>query len=166
MHADDGHHEGDYTMTEIPNADDEIKRGLPYTAPRGHAVGGVESGATVVHSPAAVSISPHGVVPKRTATEAPPIHPSMTPGNRGHAVSKAHAPAQPLDNVQGSLPTKAVDVPPLHMGARGRDLTSDPTYRGPRYDTDHGDAILNEADGSTHLPGAVHHSHTSNMRKR
>jgi hypothetical protein len=155
-------------MTKIPHSEAEIKKALPYGAKRDFAVGAVQDGTTVVHSPAVVSISPYGTVPKRTAHEAPPVHPSMAHngGNRGHAVSKAHAPAQPLASVQGSDATKRVDVPPLHMGARGRDMTSDPTYRGPKYRPDLADAVLDETVGDRHLPGAKPVGHTDNMRKR
>jgi hypothetical protein len=155
-------------MTKIPHSENELKRALPYAAPRGHAVGGVESGATIIHSPAAVAINPTAGLPKRTSTEAPPVHQSMANngGNRGHAVSKSIPTAAQLLSVQGSDATKRVDLPPLHSGARGRDLTSDPTYRGPSYDPSAGDAVLDESEGSRHLPGAVHHSHTSNMRRK
>lgn len=142
----------------------EARGPQPHTPGGDHAVGGVVGGATVVASSAAVSISPHGSgVPK--VRHAAPVHPSMTNNGGGHAVSRRHGTAQPLDNVQGSRPTKAVPVPPLHTGAPGRPMTSDPDYRHASYSPELGDAVIAETVGPRHLPGAEHHSHSRYAKK-
>lgn len=98
------------------------------------------------------------------AKAAPPAEPVDT--TRGHAVSKHIPPAAPITDLRGKHPTKPVDVPPLHPGARGREMSTDPHYkRMATYDPAQGDRVLDSAVGSTPLPGRKHHSHTDNMRK-
>jgi hypothetical protein len=168
----------------IPNVKD-IKGALPYDQRRDHATARVQDGGTVITSgaraniaahvsdPAAVaealrehSTDFHHFAPSKGTQGVPPIHPSMQPGHRGHAVSKSQAPAQPLNDVQGPLATKAIPVAPVNPGCVGSLLSRDPDYTPAKYQPDsNGNLVLAEAAGSRHLPAATHPSDTAYARK-
>jgi hypothetical protein len=145
----------------IPRVYDFPTPYIPYDEPRNHAVGGVEGGSTIVHGKPLKPLDAHGEAgaPKRTQSFIP-VHPNMTPGNRGHATTKAVPPAATLTDLQGKDVTKRLDVPPIHRDVRGRNDCQVSTFvRGVGL----GDMILDEAIDAK--PGS-HPSHTSNMRKK
>jgi hypothetical protein len=103
------------SISKIPHERDVTKDALPYTQRRGHAVGGVVNGKTVVTPTRAF---PRGRAQLKNLQASPP-HPNMVrDGNRGFAVSKAQAPTQPIQ--AHSSVRKPTPAPDVHPGATGR----------------------------------------------